>query len=171
MLVIDIEASGLTAEHHSIVSLGALDLENPSNRFYAECRVWSGAKIAEDALAVNGFTMEEVTDPNKMSEEELIRNFIGWSKDLNNRTFLGQNVSMDRNWAQAAAERAGEDWPFAHRTIDTHSLGCTTRNYFRSLSNLRFRGFHNISPKTVGAKRRPFSTVLQYSHVWKKFEK
>lgn len=123
MLVIDIEASGLTFDKHSIVSLGALDLEKPTNRFYAECRVWDGAEIAEDALEVNGFTLEQVTDQNKMTEAELIRNFIAWSEDLHNRTFLGQNVAMDRDWARGAALRAGLEWPFAHRTIDTHSLG------------------------------------------------
>lgn len=123
MLIIDIEASGLTAEHHSIVSLGALDLENPDNRFYAECRVWEGAKIEDEALEVNGFTREEITDSNKMSEAELIRNFIGWAQDLKNRTFVGQNVSADRDWAEAAAHRAGLEWNFAHRTIDTHTLG------------------------------------------------
>ncbi|MEY2665496.1 MAG: hypothetical protein RLZZ480_601 [Candidatus Parcubacteria bacterium] len=122
MLVLDIEASGLNREKHSIVSFGALDLENPSNRFYAECRVWDGAHIEDDALAVNGFTREEITDPNKMTEGELIRNFIGWSTDLHNRTFAGQNVSFDRDMAREAARRAHLDWNFAHRTIDSHTL-------------------------------------------------
>lgn len=122
MLVLDIEASGLHSEKHSIVSLGALDLENPTNRFYAECRVWEGAHIEEEALEVNGFTEAEILDPNKMSEGELIRNFKDWSKDLHNRTMAGQNVSFDRDMAKAAAHRAGLDWNFAHRTIDSHSL-------------------------------------------------
>lgn len=123
MLILDIEASGLTADKHSIVSLGALDFHNPKNQFYAECKVWDGAEISADGLAVNGFTEAEVTDVNKMTEAELIRNFIDWSKDLDNKTFAGQNVSMDRDWARAAALRAHLDWPFAHRTIDTHTLG------------------------------------------------
>ena len=122
MLVLDIEASGLSAERDSIVSLGALDLENPTNRFYAECRIWDGANVNDEALEVNGFTMEEITDPNKMTEGELIRNFIGWSKDLKNKTFAGQNVSFDRDMARAAALREHLDWNFAHRTIDTHTL-------------------------------------------------
>ncbi len=123
MLVIDIEGSGVNYEKNSIVSLGALDLDNPTNRFYAECRVWDGAHIEEEALAVNGFTREEILDPNKMSEAELVRNFIDWSKDLHNRTFAGQNVSYDRDMAKAAAHRAHLDWNFAHRTIDVHTLG------------------------------------------------
>lgn len=122
MLVIDIEGSGVNYEKNSIVSIGAIDLENPTNRFYGECRVWDGAHIEEEALAVNGFTREELLDPNKMSEGELVHNFIDWAKDLHNKTFAGQNVSYDRDMAKAAAHRAHLDWNFAHRTIDVHTL-------------------------------------------------
>ncbi len=123
MLVLDIEASGLDYKESSIVSLGALDLHNPTNRFYAECKVWDGAHISDEALEVNGFTKEEVMDEDKMSEAELIRNFIDWSKQIeDDRTLAGQNVSFDRDYVQAACNRAGVEYPFAHRTIDTHSL-------------------------------------------------
>lgn len=122
MLVLDIEASGLSAQRDSIVSLGALDLENPTNRFYAECRIWDGAHFSEEALGVNGFTEAEIKDVNKMSEAELIISFKAWTQDLKNRTMAGQNVSFDRDMAQAAAQRAGIEWNFAHRTIDTHTL-------------------------------------------------
>ncbi len=123
MLVLDIEASGLDYKESSIVSLGALDLNNPDNRFYAECRVWDGAHISDEALEVNGFSKEEVLDGNKMSEAELIRNFIAWSKQIeDDRTLAGQNVSFDRDYIQAACYRAHMEYPFAHRTIDTHSL-------------------------------------------------
>lgn len=122
MLVLDVESSGLSAEKNSIVSLGALDLENPTNQFYAECRMWDGAEFTEEALEVNGFTEVEITDKNKMTEGELIRNFIGWSAELKDRTFAGQNVSFDRDMTKAAAHRANLDWNFAHRTIDTHTL-------------------------------------------------
>lgn len=76
----------------------------------------------EDALAVNGFTEAEVTDPNKQSEAELMAAFLEWSQDLPERTLTGQNVSYDRNMLMAAAERAGLNWNLAYRTIDTHSL-------------------------------------------------
>ena len=123
MLVLDVEASGTEAHKHSIVSLGALDLSNPTNRFYEECRVWDGAHIMDEALAVNGFTMEQIKDPNKQSEADLVRAFLHWSEGLEVRTFVGQNVSFDRDFIKYAAERAGHtDWPFAFRTIDTHTL-------------------------------------------------
>lgn len=123
MIVLDVEATGVEAHKHSIVSLGALDLANPANRFYEECRIWDGAHVMDEALEVNGFTREEITDPKKMSEADLTHAFLRWSESVEERTFAGQNVSFDRDFLRYAAERAGHtDWPFAHRTIDTHTL-------------------------------------------------
>lgn len=123
MIAVDVEASGTDYQKHSIVSVGAVELENPKNRFYGECRVWEGAHIMDEALEVNGFTKAEITDPAKQSEAELVRAFIDWGKGIADHTFGGQNVSFDRDFLKAAAERAGHtDWPFAHRTIDAHTL-------------------------------------------------
>ncbi len=122
MLVVDIEASGLSAQKCSILSIGALDLDHPENRFYGECRVWDGAHVSDEALGVNGFTKEEIVDPSKKSEAELITEFLEWSQHLGDRTITGQNPSFDRDFLREAAERAGLSWDLAHRTIDTHSL-------------------------------------------------
>ncbi len=123
MLVLDVEASGTEAHKHSIVSLGALDFANPSNRFYGECRVWDGAHIMDEALVVNGFTREEITDPKKQSEADLVHSFLRWCEGLDERTLAGQNVSFDRDFLKYASQRAGHtEWPIAYRTIDTHTL-------------------------------------------------
>jgi len=122
MLIVDVEASGTDYEKHSIVSIGALDLNNPDNRFYGECRIWDGAHIMPDALAVNGFSEAEITDPDKPTEAELISKFLDWSKNLTDRTLTGQNVSFDRDMLKAAAERAGLNWDLAYRTLDTHTM-------------------------------------------------
>ena len=123
MIVLDIEGSGTEPHVHSILSVGALDLGNPSNRFYEECRAWDGAKIEDEALEVNGFTREQATDPKKQSEAELVQKFIAWSEALADRTLAGQNPSYDRDMLKYATERMGHTaWPFAHRTIDTPTL-------------------------------------------------
>ena len=123
MLLIDVEASGTDPQKHSIVSVGALDFSNPSNRFYEECRIWDGAHVMDEALAICGFTREQIADPSKPSEADIIHAFLAWSDGLDERTLTGQNVSFDRDFLRAAAERAGHtDWPFAYRTVDTHTL-------------------------------------------------
>jgi|SRR3989344_2415519 len=122
MIVVDVEASGTEYDKHSIVSIGAIDFDNPENRFYDECRIWDGAHIMDEALEINGFTKEEITDSNKKSESELIRIFLEWAEGVSDRTLAGQNVSFDRDFIKASCERAGENYPFAYRTIDTHTL-------------------------------------------------
>lgn len=122
MLVVDIEASGLSSKECSILSIGALDLENPSKRFYGECHIWEGAHISDEALEVNGFTKEQATDSTKKSEAELVTEFLEWSQHIADRTITGQNPSFDRDFLREAAERAGLSWDLAHRTIDTHTL-------------------------------------------------
>jgi len=123
MIVVDVEASGVEPWRHSIVSLGALDFSNPSNRFYEECRIWDGAHIMDEALKVNGFTKAQITDPTKQSEADLVHRFLEWSEGVQERTLAGQNVSFDRDFLKHAAERAGHtDWPFAYRTLDTHTM-------------------------------------------------
>jgi DNA polymerase III epsilon subunit-like protein len=122
MIVIDIEASGTEYKKHSIVSIGALDFDNPEYRFYEECRIWDGAHIMDEALAVCGYTKEQITDPAKKTEGEVIRMFMEWTQQVADRTLAGQNVSFDRDYVKAACEREGLPWELAHRTIDTHSL-------------------------------------------------
>src|SRR5262249_43101104 len=103
MLVIDGEFSGLDFYKHSILSLGAIELEHPERQFYEECRAWDGAKIEDEALAVNGFTHEQATDPNKQTEADLIHHFIEFGGQANDQTFAGQNVGTDRDFLRLAA--------------------------------------------------------------------
>jgi DNA polymerase III epsilon subunit-like protein len=122
MICIDIEGSGTDYQKHSIVSLGAVDMSDPARQFYAECRIWDGAHIMEEALAVNGFTEAEITDASKMTEAELVIQFVEWTQMCADRTLVGQNVSYDRDMLKAAIQRAGENWTLPYRTLDTHTM-------------------------------------------------
>ena len=128
MIALDIETSGLDPERTSILSIGALDTINPTDQFYGECQVWSGAEITDEALAINGFTKDQATDSTKKTEANLITEFVAWVTKVSgdgvsrDTTIVGQNSSFDRDFARAACRRAGVKFPFGHRTIDTHSL-------------------------------------------------
>ena len=123
MLIIDIEATGTNADKHSILSIGAVDLLSPTNRFYGECRMWAGAHVMEEALTVNGFTLEQISDVTKKTEATLVTEFMSWTRTLSNRTPAGQNVSFDRAYLVAACARAGMQFDLPFRTIDVHTLG------------------------------------------------
>ncbi len=123
MIVLDVESTSLNPVTGSILSLGALDLDDPTNQFYDECRIWDGAHVTDEALAINGFTREQITDSSKQTEEELVKAFIAWATDKpKNRILAAQNVSFDLEYVQEACKRAGLECPFGKRTIDTHTL-------------------------------------------------
>lgn len=122
MIVLDIEASGTDPYKHSIVSIGALDFTNPSKQFYAECKIWDGAHVMDEALIVNGFTKEEIIDEKKKTEGEITKEFFDWLKDSPDHTTAGQNPSFDRDFLRLSAERTHLEYPLAYRTVDLHSV-------------------------------------------------
>jgi len=122
MIIVDVEATGPEFSKHSLLSIGAVDFDNPTNQFYGECRAWDGAHMNMDGLNVNGFTVEQATDIKKQTDGELVKAFIDWSMKVPNHTLAGQNPSFDRDFIKDSAQRAGLDWPFAYRTIDQHTI-------------------------------------------------
>jgi len=122
MIVVDVEASGVSPEKNSLVSVGAVDFANPQNRFYEECRIWGGAHIEDEALAVNGFTREQITDPNKKTDREVVEDFLAWLEKIEEKTIAGHNPSFDRDFLEQTAHRYHLNWPLAHRTLDLHSI-------------------------------------------------
>lgn len=122
MIAIDVESTGTNPEEHSILAIGAVDVANPANQFYDECRAWVGSRIEERALQINGFTKEEARDTSKKTEAELVAAFFSWAGTIGERTLAAQNVSFDHGFLMAAAARAGLEFPFAKRTVDLHSV-------------------------------------------------
>lgn len=122
MIVLDTETTGLDADKNSLVSIGAVEFENPENQFYEECRIWDGAEVAQTALDVNGFSQADITGQGKQSPGQLLESFFRWSKDCQNNLIAGHNVGFDSKFLKAEAERGGLSYPFQHRFIDTYSL-------------------------------------------------
>lgn len=133
MIVVDVETTGLNPQKHSIVSIGALEFSNPKNQFYQECRIWDGAKVDLKALEINGFSKEEISNPSKQSLEELIKNFVDWRENIEDKTIAGQNPFFDRSFLKASAEKYKINVRFGQRIIDLHSL-CYTHHLKRDLS-------------------------------------
>lgn len=124
MIVVDIESTGLDSTESSIVSIGAVDLNNPTNQFYGECRIFDGAYIDPVALKINGFTLEQINDAKKMSLEQLMKEFISWSTNPNikSRILAGHNVGQfDFQFLLQSAKRYSLKWPFGHRVRDLHT--------------------------------------------------
>jgi DNA polymerase III epsilon subunit-like protein len=60
MIVVDVETTGVDSRLCSLLSVGALDFDNPENQFYMECRAFDGAHVEKEALEISGFTDAEI---------------------------------------------------------------------------------------------------------------
>jgi DNA polymerase-3 subunit epsilon len=133
VIVIDIKTRGTDPKKkHSIVCIGAVDFSNPENQFYQECRIWEGAEIDKEALNINGFSKENLKNPNKKSLEVAIKEFLEWIKNIEEKTIAGENPSFDRDFLKISAQKHEIEWTLGHRTIDLHSL-CYTHLIKRGL--------------------------------------
>ncbi|BCX15643.1 MAG: ribonuclease T [Candidatus Parcubacteria bacterium] len=122
MIVVDIETSGVDPRKHSILSIGAIDFKQPENQFYEECYIFEGAEISLEALAINGFTENEIKNPKKKSLEEIIKLFIEWITPIENKILAGHNTFFDLEFLRHSFLRYNIDWKLGHRIIDLHSI-------------------------------------------------
>jgi DNA polymerase III epsilon subunit-like protein len=122
MLVIDVETSGLDPSTSSIVSIGAVDFLNPANQYYAECRVFDGAHISDESIAVNGFTRAQLADPARRSNEAVLREFLLWATRISHRVIAGQNINFDFQFLLAGASRFRIHFPLGGRVVDLHGV-------------------------------------------------
>lgn len=126
MIVLDIETTGVNEHKNSLISIAALELENPSNQFYGECRPWEGAEITDKALKINGFTRAQLASQQK-SHAQLVKEFLAWTKPIKNKTIAGHNVWFDTIFLKAALLREGLidegfHWMFGRRYVDVHAI-------------------------------------------------
>jgi len=122
MIVLDAEFTGLDPQEHSLISIGAVEFENPENQFYVKCRPWEGADYMDEAMEVNGFTWEEVNAFPKTLEEAL-EEFKKWSSAVGEHTLAGVSVGhLDLMFLESSFERYKLNFSLTHRTIDIHSL-------------------------------------------------
>ena len=122
MIIVDTETTGMEVTKHALLSIGAIDLQNPDYIFYEECRIWEGAHVDDEALKINGFSKESITDSKKQSEKDTIEHFLKWIEGCSEHTLAGQNTSFDRDFLKSAVYRYHINWPFTYRVIDLYSV-------------------------------------------------
>lgn len=122
MIVVDVETTGIDPKLHSILSIGACDFSNPLRTFYGECRIRDGAECQDEALEINGFTREQINDPAKKDQKELIKEFCDWYYNTQEKTLAGHNVYFDAGFLQHAINLCNIKLHLGKRNVDTHSL-------------------------------------------------
>lgn len=148
MIVVDVETTGLDWHRSSIVSIGAVDFTSPTRQFYRACRPWEGAQLEQEALEVNGFSVQQLSDPALPSLEKVMGEFVAWADDASDRILGGHNTFFDRDFLQDACERFHLTWAFGRRIVDLHSI-CWAHMVRTHASIPTKRGRSNITTDIV----------------------
>lgn len=122
MIIVDVETTGVDPSKHSILSIGAIDFNEPNNRFSIECSAFPGAESEPEALEITGHTKVSIFDPSKPSEADAISQFSEWAHKATDHTVAGQNCYFDLEFLHAAAHRIRLDLSLPKRIVDLHSV-------------------------------------------------
>ena len=128
MIVVDIEASGGNPVKHGIWQIGAIELENPKNQFLEEARIDNEDFVDKEILIIIGKTEKELRDKKKQSQKELLKHFLEWIKDINEKDLLCHNPQFDESYLRIKFMKYfNEDpfWPDYHKAFDLHSIAQT----------------------------------------------
>jgi DNA polymerase III epsilon subunit-like protein len=144
LIVIDLETSGDNPVEHQILSIGAVDFTTRET-FYGECKLNAWDKYMPEALAINGFTVEQIYDPTKPTPLKLYSDFLNWAVPRNG-LLAGQNVgSFDVQFLMKNNRDYGQPWPFRYNYVDLHSVFYA--KYGQSLSLKKICQFFGVKPK------------------------
>jgi DNA polymerase III epsilon subunit-like protein len=122
MIVTDIETTGMNPRRNSIVSIGAVEFENPKNTFYGECRVEDGLPMDPMSFQINGFTVKQVTDRRKPDGKELLSQFCAWVGKIDERTLAGDNIWFDTGFMKEKMRKFHVRWPFDGEPVELHEI-------------------------------------------------
>jgi len=135
MIILDIETTGLSAYEHGICEIGAIQFENPANKFYMLCKIDNIDKIDPDALKINGQNHEKVRNIRRVSQKYAISKLFSWAHEKNDFYLGGQNVGIfDLNFINTKAKKYGLKSPFQHRCYELHSVA--SAKYDETYGNL-----------------------------------
>ncbi len=132
MIIVDVETTGLDPIRNSILSIGAIDFENPENQFYGECGIWKGASISKTALKINGFKMEQIKK-NTKTPGELLSEFLDWAGKIKSRKLGGYYTRFDYSFLKATADRFKLTFPFSDDVLDLHDIFCEKMGINKSM--------------------------------------
>ena len=130
MIIVDIETSGISPYKNGMLSIGAVDLDS-NQQFYLECQLTEGREVDDIALQMNGFTLENIRDANKLTDTEALLTFCHWAEKLKDKTLGGHNIGhfdilfLEEIWSRLDSGFLGgikPKFPFSHRTVDLHSI-------------------------------------------------
>lgn len=130
VVIIDIETTGLDAQKHEIIEIGAVRSDT-GETFEVKIHPLRIKDADPEALAINGYRKEDWNEAFTLPNALLLLNqFVGDDKPH----FMAYNVSFDWGFIQKAYSDCGMDHPFDYRKLDLLTLAWAHKPPFGKLN-------------------------------------
>jgi DNA polymerase III epsilon subunit-like protein len=131
MIFVDVETTGINSSKHGIISVGAVNFENPNNYFYGEGKPCQNVQIDESSFEITGFSLKKINKFNTNIKDILI-NFFSWCNQQKTSLILAAcNPIFEIDFIKKECERCElpiDINPFFIQTFDLHTLAQTHFN-------------------------------------------
>jgi DNA polymerase III epsilon subunit-like protein len=117
---VDVEADGRIPGEYSLLSIGAVAVDQPAETFYAELKPISDAFLPE-ALAVSGLDRDRLRAEG-LDPAEAIRRFCAWVDGLGGHPVFVSFSSWDWVFVYYYLIRFAGRSPFGHSSLDLKSF-------------------------------------------------
>lgn len=123
-IMVDVESDGPIQGYHSMISFGAVVVEEGLKKtFYAELQP-IGDNYIPEALAVSGFSREEVMKFKK--PEIVMKEFLNWLNEINptkdRLSFYSDNNGYDFPWINWYTHTYLGENPFGHSSNNLRNI-------------------------------------------------
>ena len=141
MIVLDLETSGSHMDRCGIWQIGAIDLES-GEEFLEEARIDNEDEIQLGALNIVGKTEEDLRNPEKQSQKEMLEKFFKWTQDKKIKNIIAQCPQfVDFPGLLLKARKYGLELPLHYRVFDLHTLAQAV--YYKENGKFSIEGNHS----------------------------
>ena len=119
MIVVDVETGGLNPIENPLLSIGAVEFENPKNKFYIEIAPLSHLYCEPKALEINGIDLKTWKGEGL---GDAMGKFYEWLQPIHDKTLAGHNPAFDRDFCNTNFRTVNKGNVFGYRNVDLHSV-------------------------------------------------
>ncbi len=162
-ILVDIESTGTVCPIYSMVQLGAVHHENPSNTFFGTLKPIN-ENASEEAMKYTGLTWEEVSEYNDV--QETMDRFLSWVKQIQSSDsrviFVSDTTAFDFSFVSFYLWFYCGENPFGHAPLSINNLwrGITGGTEYSANRFRKTKHDHHALRDAVG-NQEAFTVVLR----------
>lgn len=166
---VDIEASGPIPGEYSMLSLGAVSVDDESKQHYVELKPLNEAKVDSEALRMTGLSLSKLLKDGQ-APSAAMQAFAAWVASVvpagSKPVFVGLNAPFDWSFVNYYFVRFAGSNPFGHAALDIKALYMGVTGCAWSQATAR-QMVGRLKPKTKGGTHHALEDAIFQAELFR----